>query len=356
MEQSSRRRLRPRPLAPAVLVGLAFSLPAAADRIVDLGTWTAESYASLAGSEDGLWTVAADGLSVVQSVNGQPTVFYSDFELVAQIVEVRVRVDVAAGDDDLIGFALGFRPGDASSQSAEYLLVDWKQVEQTHDFAAPSDTPGSTSERGLVASRVFGVPTADELWGRVNFDHPSSGLLDGLEVLGRGTGDGWEHGREYLFRFELSDASADIYLDGDLQMALAGDFSGLLDGRLAFYNFSQGGVIYRSVTLDPCAILARQSRPPADVGVALRATGHGEGPAPEVSVSFTWDGDESAPRPAREHYHVRAGDNPWFLVLVEELDVTETSWTETRPAGRWEPSVRYYEVLAADECEQLSWY
>jgi hypothetical protein len=354
METRRERGLRPGRSGWALVLVVALAPPASAERVADLNPWTAESYASVSGSADGLWTVGVGGISVLQSVNGQPTLFYSDFALSAQVVDVRLRVASGAGDDDLIGFALGFRPGDSSSGSAEYLLIDWKKAEQTHDFGTPSDTPGATCEQGLFASWVTGVPTADELWGRVNFDHPSSGPFDGVEVLDRGTTDGWLHDLEYLFTFELTETTADIYLDGVLQMALTGDFGGLFDGRLAFYNFSQGQVTYRGVTLDPCDEPGDPSARPADVGPVLRATGHGDPRAAEVSASFDWSDDQGAPRGPREHYHVLAGAAPGALLPLTELHRSQTEWTESLPAAGPARRIRFYEVLASNNCEELS--
>ena len=139
---------------------------------VDLTVWTPESYAAVAGFRAGVWTVAPNGLSVFQSANGQPTLFCSDFDAINTEIEGKIRV-TGGRDDDHIGFALGFQPGDTSNPMADYLLVDWKRRQQTFNFGPPSNTPGSTAFRGLAASRVFGIPTADEFWGHVNFNHPS---------------------------------------------------------------------------------------------------------------------------------------------------------------------------------------
>ncbi|MHC4607511.1 MAG: hypothetical protein ACYTAF_11380 [Planctomycetota bacterium] len=209
---------------------------------VDLGTWTAESYPAVSGFGPGVWTVAGDGLSVHQSVNGQPTLFYSDFNVFDTEVQGTIVSD--GGDDDFIGFAFGFQPGDAANAGAEYLLVDWKRGNQWYNFGAPSYTPGSWAYAGLAVSRVFGIPTADEFWGHVNFDHWSSGPNSGLQELARGAtlgSTGWAIGQPYLFDFEFSATAFKVYVNGTLEIDIAGDFS---DGRLAFYNFSQADVTY----------------------------------------------------------------------------------------------------------------
>ncbi len=151
---------------------------------VDLSSWTAESYPAVDGFLPGLWTVAGDNLSVFQSINGQPTLFYSDFQAFNSAMQGRIVVSTDAEDDDYIGFALGFQPGDSTNPSADYLLIDWKQANQPFNFGSPSCTPESFAPRGLAVSRVIGIPTADEFWGHVNFDTPAcSDLNNGVEEL-----------------------------------------------------------------------------------------------------------------------------------------------------------------------------
>jgi hypothetical protein len=212
---------------------------------VDLNTWSDESYPAVSGFGAGVWTVSGDGSSVVQSVNGQPTLFYSDFNAFNSELEGVISPG-SSGDDDYIGFALGFLPGDTGNPSADYLLIDWKGASQSFNFGNPSCTPGSLAPRGLAISRVTGVPTADEFWGHVNFDTPAcSGLDSGLVELARGTnlGDtGWQAGVDYTFKFQFTESNVKIYVNDVLELDVSGTFS---DGRFAFYNFSQSNVTYR---------------------------------------------------------------------------------------------------------------
>ncbi len=172
------------------ILALALVGQANAQDDVDLSTWTAESYPAVSGFGAGVWTVAGDNLSVYQSVNGQPTLFYSDFLAFNTSFQGKIKVETTS-DNDFIGFALGFQPGDTSNSSADYLLVDWKQGSQTFNFGSPSCTPGSFAPRGLAVSRVTGIPTADEFWGHTNFDSPAcSDLNNGLQELQRGSTQG----------------------------------------------------------------------------------------------------------------------------------------------------------------------
>jgi len=227
---------------------LLIAVPANANAVqpVDLSTWNAESYTAVSGFPVGVWTVSSDKASVYQSQNGQPTMFYSDFN--AFNTNVQGKIMVTGGDDDFVGFALGFQPGDSSSSSADYLLVDWKRGNQWYDFLSPSCGPGNTAPAGLAVSRVKGIPIADEFWGHVDQNVSCSPLGQGLTELARGAtleSTGWVIGQEYVFRFEFTQTSLKVYVDDILQIDIAGTFS---NGRLAFYNFSQAGVTYSGFT------------------------------------------------------------------------------------------------------------
>lgn len=217
---------------------------------VDLNTWTAESYTAVGGFPAGNWVVGGGGSFVTQQNNGQPTIFYSDFS--AQNSDVRGRIQVTtSGDDDYIGFVLGWDPGDSTNAAADYLLVDWKQLDQFFNFsgnAATNATPGTTAFEGLAASRVAGTPSADEMWGHVDLPQNAGG---GATELARGAtlnNTGWDDFVEYEFRFIYTPTNLQVYVDDVLQMNIAGAFP---NGRLGFYNFSQSDVRYSAFTIDP---------------------------------------------------------------------------------------------------------
>lgn len=90
---------------------------------VDLTTWMTESY------DDGDWAVYDNGNSVQQNDNGLPTFFYSDFSAMGGQAGLRLTTHVSVDtqeDNDFIGIALGFNPGDTTNPNADYLLIDWK--------------------------------------------------------------------------------------------------------------------------------------------------------------------------------------------------------------------------------------
>ncbi|HEU4430553.1 MAG TPA: PEP-CTERM sorting domain-containing protein [Myxococcota bacterium] len=244
---SARRALRASWLVASACAAPLLGAPLGAQAApVDLNDWSAESYPAVAGFGAGVWTPAVDGSSVHQSVNGQPTLYVSDFTAFGTDVRGSIQVN-SNNDDDYIGFAIGYQPGDASNASADYLLVDWKQTQQTFDFGDPSTTPGSTAFEGLAVSRVSGIPTADEFWGHVNFDADASGLQE----LARGVtlgGTGWDELTTYEFRFVFLPNSLMVFVDDQLELSIDGSFS---NGSLAFYNFSQADVTYSAFTIDP---------------------------------------------------------------------------------------------------------
>jgi len=209
---------------------------------IDLNDWTEESYTP--GAAD--WDVAVDGSFVTQNNNVQsPTIFYSDFDAFNSETIGKIRVNTGS-DDDYIGFVFGFNPGETTATTADYLLVDWKQYSQSYDFGAG---PGGTAHRGLAASRVFGTPTANEFWQHANLT--GSDASSGLTELARGTtlgNTGWADYATYEFDFIYTPTNLKVFVGGTLELDIAGSFN---NGRLGFYNFSQGGVTYSSFTVDP---------------------------------------------------------------------------------------------------------
>lgn len=232
----------------ASLATLALSTTLSAQANVDLRTWTAESY-PVGSFGVGVWTPAPDGSTVTQSINGQPTLYVSNFSAFNTTVEGQVVVNTNF-DDDFFGFALGYLPGDTMNPNADYLLIDWKARTQGFTFGPPSCTPGGTADGGLAVSRVTGTPTADEFWSHSDFDEPAcSPLGHGLQELARGAslGDvGWSSNTTYTFRFEFSATRLRVFVDGVLEIDVSGTFAG---GRYAFYNFSQADVTYSAFTL-----------------------------------------------------------------------------------------------------------
>lgn len=247
------------------LLASALALPALSAPI-DLNDWSAESYDSVSGFPDGDWAVSGDGSSVLQQNNGQPTLFYSDFDAFGTEVTGRIKVNTS-GDDDFIGFVLGYQPGDNTSTSADYLLVDWKGNSQSFNFGGGSTSPGGDAPAGLAVSRVTGLPDADEFWQHDNLSGTPE--TSALEELARGTtlgNTGWTAGTEYEFSFDFGPNNLDVYVDSTLEMSINGSFA---NGRIGFYNFSQAQVNYSAFEVEQGSFPDDPVSVPEPAGLAL---------------------------------------------------------------------------------------
>ena len=199
---------------------------------VDLSTWTQEDFS--AGS--GVWTVAPGGETVNQSINGNPTVFYSDVSISGDI-QGEITVNTAS-DDDFVGFVLGFDPGELSSATSDYVLIDWKQGDQYY--------AGGWAYEGLAVSHVTGaLPNLADPWIH-------TGVVDEIARANTLGSTGWADNAPNEFTFDYDASNLRIFVNGTLEFDLdATDFGGALpQGRLGFYNFSQGNVTYNTFSDD----------------------------------------------------------------------------------------------------------
>jgi hypothetical protein len=201
---------------------------------VNLTSWTTQNYTPGAGN----WVLQPGNTSVLQTFNGNPTVFLSDQSALGTEIQGKIKV-TTTGDDDFIGFVLGFNAGDFANPAADFLLIDWKQSNQ------------SGSEAGLAVSRVTGlVGSADPGY----WEHTS-----GVTELARGStlgSTGWTDNVEYTFGFVLTPTNLQVLVNGVQQINLNGNFS---DGNLGFYNYSQSSVLYSGFT--------QEVLPPTPTGV-----------------------------------------------------------------------------------------
>jgi hypothetical protein len=210
---------------------------------IDLNDWTEEAATSASGN----WVIAAGGSEVTQTINGNPAIFYSDFDAFGTEASGTIRANSAGsgGDDDFIGFVLGYQPGDAVSPTAEYLLIDWKRGTQSHNFSDVNSEPGGTALRGLAVSRVTGAASPDELWQHTTLT-PGNGVTELARAASLGS-TGWVFDTDYEFSFDYGPSNLVISVNGVEQFNLGGSFS---DGSMGFYNFSQASVSYSAFDLD----------------------------------------------------------------------------------------------------------
>ena len=167
------------------------------------------------------WTLSGDRRTVTQSVNSRPGVYMSTLPAVGTSISMSLAVNTT-GDDDFIGFVIGYDQGEKSSASANWLLVDWKQLNQ--------NIGGCTSRVGMALSIIDGPISGDNnMWchtGSVN-------EIARANTLGS---TGWRDNIDHVIDVEYNLDSLQIWVDGVLQFDLVGDFPA---GNFGFYTFSQ---------------------------------------------------------------------------------------------------------------------
>lgn len=183
---------------------------------------------------NGTWQVAADGLSVLQTINGDPTFFISPGNFINTTIEGSFRVETTS-DDDFIGFVLGYQSPLASGSdppnSYDFVLFDWKKSQQL---------VSGGGQEGFTLSRVQGTfsDPVTALWS-----HSAAGVM----VLGTDYGStrGWTENVDHTFQAIYEADRLRVSVDGALIFDVSGSFP---TGRFGFYNLSQERVRYRSFT------------------------------------------------------------------------------------------------------------
>lgn len=119
------------------------------------------------------------------------------------------------GDDDWVGFVLGFNPATANTAAGKYILIDWKAIAQSHE--------GYTSAAGLRLSVVEGIPSLgsgdqygrrSDFWRKTDVK-PTSKVrwvanATGTHTNSRQSGQntygttGWRNQTAYQFQFDYT--------------------------------------------------------------------------------------------------------------------------------------------------------
>ncbi len=194
---------------------------------VKLGEWRHEGLL-----QNGNWTVSADSLSVLQSVNDEPTFFVSPDSF--QNVTIRGSFYVTGSDDDYIGFVFGYLRPDSAEEYFDFYLFDWKGATQ------------SGAQEGFTLSKVEGYVNVGS---GTNTAHPYWDHMDTTQtVLGTYYGDyGWVRNVVYNFELIYEASRVRIAIDTTQIFDVTGEFRA---GRFGFYNYSQPGVNYREFRLN----------------------------------------------------------------------------------------------------------
>ena len=198
-----------------------------------LFNWTKHGAAA-----NGNWTVSSDGLSVFQSINGDPTFFVSDFELIDSRFEGTFKVETTS-DDDMIGFVFAFNDNDNNPLTLDrpFYLLSWKKYQQ------------DVAEQGFKLTKITS-PASYDYW---NGETTAYGTVLHTRL---GTNTGWVSNVLYEFALSYQPGSGNIRViikqqsDGAelYNSGLITDASGLGSGRVGFYNYSQQSVRYAGFT------------------------------------------------------------------------------------------------------------
>jgi uncharacterized repeat protein (TIGR01451 family) len=254
-----------------------------------LQAWRAEDYVSCYdGFSD--WQIAADGGSVLQTRNSRPSLFYSNFLALGSRIEGRLRVSsggIGASDGDAVGLAVGFKPGDTTNPTADYLLIDWRREDQAFNFGCGGR---AAAKKGLALSRISGAPADAELWAHDN--RACNGTGNGVRELARGKrfgSTGWTPGTEYTFALEATPDRLRLFINGVLELDVANTTGGFPNGRLAFYGYSQADVTYSGFAIQ--SIVGDEGRP-----LEARVGFTDAGVLDTHTATINW-GDGTAPTP-----------------------------------------------------------
>ena len=184
------------------------------------------------------WSIAADGRSVRQLANNGPSTLLDP----ESSAGVRIEGIVTPGsDNDRFGFAFGIRPGDETNPTANYLLVDWKQTNQSYNGPCGS----GMAARGLALSRVSGTPAGDEFW--IHANRSCTPPESGLELLALGLTRGSSgYGSSHTFTFDYLPGRLRVWVDGTLEFDYLGDVPA---GNFGFFTHAQPTVTFQNFTI-----------------------------------------------------------------------------------------------------------
>jgi len=208
---------------------------AAVGQTVDFNDFTTWNWPDVGGFDVPDWVVTDDGASSHALGNIIPSVYYDDS---VSIDGMRISGVLNPGrDDDVVGFVFGYTADDDFNvQSGEYLVLDWKGVDQRFDWVDPTGaegtfhdiTPGTLCRHGIRLMRAEGVPTADELWGGVDLEEnnmppAAPGAVTEIaraDILGRAP----YHDSDWVFTIDYTTTNIKVWVNGVQILDVDGDF------------------------------------------------------------------------------------------------------------------------------------
>lgn len=195
--------------------------------LVDLNTWQSDTPSN--------WSQSTNGAHVVLNTN--PSALFSGSNNLNSVLSGRFGV-MEYSDDDFIGFVLGLQPGELTSTSADYWLIDWKQRGQS--------IGGSYSPSGLSISHVTnGSNSYYEAWYHGT----------GFEEMERGNtlgSTGWFDNRWYDFSLSYTADLIELSINGLTEISLTASEAGVTgfgSGSFGLYANSQQYASFADLSL-----------------------------------------------------------------------------------------------------------
>jgi|GEM_PF-510213 len=203
----------------------------ACDRPVSFNSIDDESYPG----SNANWNISNGGRTGTQTVNTAHGTFgLMGADAWAATYTFEIAVVDGGGDDDFIGFVLGFNPGETSfGTNTDYFIIDWKKNDQS--------SGGYPGPKGLALLHVTGTPSFTELWThRGPVDEVRRG-----QTLGS---TGWVTGATNSFEITNTQNTLRVFVNGTQQFNLTAADLGLANGfppgEIGFYGLSQANVQY----------------------------------------------------------------------------------------------------------------
>ncbi|EGL53116.1 MULTISPECIES: hypothetical protein [Methylophaga] len=194
----------------------------AAPQPVDLSSWQANG--------NGNWVLQTGNNAVKQTLNNAPTVFHNNKNSQGTALSGQITVQTTS-DDDFIGFVLGYNNNDLTNSSADYLLIDWKQADQSYF---------GTAKKGLAISSVSGqLGDNSGAWAH----NPTNNVTELARATNLGN-TGWLDNTTYDFDIIFTSSLVEVFVNGIKELSIAGTFS---NGSFGFYNYSQQSVLYAGI-------------------------------------------------------------------------------------------------------------
>lgn len=203
---------------------------------VDLSSWTPLTLDYSGFQSAGNWVVSADNLSVVQTINADPSFFLNNLNQTSYSMDGSWKVETSS-DDDFMGFVFGYQ------NSSNFYLFDWKQAYQNE--------PGyGIANEGMTIKKMTGA-TGD---GLVDLSIPEfwKNTVGSANVAILATNHsstiGWVDNHSYDFHLDFGLNPGEIHIvvkDGATTLwdTTLNDTT-FLSGQFGFYNFSQEKVRY----------------------------------------------------------------------------------------------------------------